>query len=109
VTAGRQGGKRPGAGRPKGAKSEFPRRHPDAEIAALAPKYVALGVDPASVDPRVVLSAIAVDVRAPALARVRACEALLRAAEGSKSDPIVGAGDRITRRAVEILAQGRPN
>jgi len=43
------------------------------------------------------------------MAKVRACETLLRYADGGKSGPIVGAGDRVTARAIEMLQQGRPN
>jgi hypothetical protein len=56
------------------------------------------------VDPRAILALIASDPAAPAMARVAACRALLvaeRAAERGHDDPL---RDRVSARAIELLA-----
>jgi hypothetical protein len=77
-------------GRPKRAS---------ASVRALA-ALVAAGIDPAEVDPRVILRSIAADVSAPATARVAACRSLLMLpAEGSANDD---ANDELNRRALAM-------
>jgi hypothetical protein len=61
-----------------------------------------LAVDPATIDPRAILAAIAADASAPASARVSACRALLAPpADGADAR----AGDDLSRRALALLAQ----
>jgi hypothetical protein len=64
-----------------------------------------LGVDPASIDPRRVLAAIAGDVDAPAGARVAACRTLL------KLDPVaedsMAAASDVAARAIKLMADAR--
>ena len=61
-----------------------------------------LGIDPATIDPRRVLAAIASDTNAPAGARVAACRALLDAQEGDPAED--GGGDtRINTRATAMM------
>jgi hypothetical protein len=88
------GGAGKGAGRPPGRKTRPPGP---------------VAIDPKLIDPRAVLAAIAADPRASAMSKVRACEVLLRHSESGKSDLVVGASDRVTARAIAMLAQGRPN
>jgi hypothetical protein len=72
-----------------------------------------LGIDPATVDPRVILASIAADTSAPATARVAACRALL--ADVDESEPLRSAkpaaqADALTERALEIMSRDRrPN
>lgn len=68
---------------------------------ATAKALTALGVDPASVDPRRILAAIAADVSAPASARVAACRALL--GDAPKPAAEIDELDPITRKAVSLL------
>ena len=77
----------------------------EASAAALAP----LAVDPGSIDPRSILAAIAADLSAPAAARVAAAKALLAGRDGDNEQHHGDAGDPLTRRALELLAAGRPN
>src|SRR5262245_581468 len=64
-----------------------------------------LGVDPATIDPRRILAAIAGDAAAPAGARVMACKALLAARDGSQAeDP---AGSDVAARAIRLMASAR--
>jgi hypothetical protein len=76
---------------------------------ATAKALAALGIDPASIDPRAVLAAIAADSSAPASARVAACKALLTHQPAGEPDkPGVGdPPDELTQRALQIL--GRVN
>jgi hypothetical protein len=75
----------------------------------IAPSFVPLGVDPKTLDPRAVLASIAADIRAPAMARVAACKVLLIAA-GTTTEPDASAllDQRIAKRALDLLAHGRP-
>ena len=88
------GGSRPGAGRPPKMPSVAPAN-----------------VNPETVNPRAVLASIAVDVNAPATARVAAARALMSAekpggASGGTSVP----PDPLSRRAIELMARkGRTN
>ncbi len=69
------------------------------------------GVDPASVDPRRILAAIAADAKAPAGARVQACRALIGSADKPPA-PGDGGGvpdDALSRRALELIAGRRTN
>ena len=75
----------------------------------------AAGIDPALVDPRKILAAIAVDGSASAAARVSACRVLLAhearlaalvaapAAEDEEPIPV----DLVTERALALMAAGR--
>jgi hypothetical protein len=65
-----------------------------------------LGVDPASIDPRRILAAIASDADAPASARVAACKALL-AADPEQPEASAAGGDAVSVRAQELLAARR--
>jgi len=68
----------------------------------------ALGLDPANLDPRAVLAAIAADVSAPASARVAACKCLLAHQQpaGEPDKPGDGAPpDALTQRALQILGR----
>ena len=71
------------------------------------------GIDPATIDPRAILAAIAADASSPASARVAACKVLLQApgaaqhSAGANAD--VGA-DRLSERALGLLNRvGRAN
>jgi hypothetical protein len=88
------GGPRPGAGRPR-------------KLPPAPPK----NVDPDSVNPRAVLASIAVDVNAPATARVAAARALLSAEKTAERPGVSGAPiDPLSRRAIELMARkGRAN
>jgi hypothetical protein len=68
---------------------------------ASARALAALKIDPASIDPRQVLQAIAADTSAPATARVSACKALL----GTPDDAAKSAGenDPVTELALRLL------
>jgi hypothetical protein len=86
---------------------------------ALRRRIAEAGVDPALVDPRKLLAAIALDATAPATARVQACKALL-AAQAGLPPPIeidpdeVPEDDAVTRRALALMSaannrtSGRP-
>jgi hypothetical protein len=116
------------AGRPKGRKDSYPRKrhyqrrptheasdvsfcdageglstHPGAPQGLVAP-------DPSSRDPRDVLWEVALDKRAPGAARVLAAKTLLqfsKKVEGEPSADRVPVIDRISARALELLAKGR--
>jgi hypothetical protein len=80
--------------------------------AALQRAIAAAGIDPASVDPRRILAALAIDAGAPAGARVQACRVLMASANmqtaADQSDPNVP-NDPVSRRALEILARRSSN
>lgn len=85
---------------------------------AEARRIRAVGVDPALVDPRRILAAIAIDQEAPAAARVSACRTLIASGTAPAHEagvPIASTGDELppdelTRRALELMAaRGRPN
>ena len=66
-----------------------------------------LAVDPATIDPKAILAAIAADASAPAAARVTACRALLGMNRGSERGASTGTGDvagELTARALSIMA-----
>jgi hypothetical protein len=65
-----------------------------------------LGVNPASIDPRRILAAIAGDADAPASARVAACKVLLAVVSERSEDSVAG-GDAVSLRAQELLAARR--
>lgn len=72
-------------------------------------KYLAeITVDPATIDPRAILASIACDATAPASARVQACRVLLLEQKGDSDEPLAR-GDEMTRRALALMAAGRPN
>ena len=61
------------------------------------------GVDPAAVDPRAVLAAIAADTSAPAAARVAACKMLI----GEQGAPKpADQDDPVMRLALQLLNKG---
>src|SRR5262249_44183703 len=66
-----------------------------------------LGVDPATIDPRRVLAAIAGDTTAPAGARVAACRALMAAQDPERSGDSAVVGDAVSVRAQQLLAARR--
>jgi hypothetical protein len=103
------GGKRAGAGRPRGAKDRFARRRKeDPLLSEIAPSFVPLGIDPKTLDPKAVLAAIAADVRAPAMARVAACKILISTGTSSPElDKAKVLDQRIATRALDLLARGR--
>src|SRR6516165_4237166 len=75
---------------------------------ATAKALAALGIDPASIDPRAVLAAIAADRSAPATARVAACKALLAHQQPAGEPDKPGVGDKpddLTQRALQILGR----
>jgi hypothetical protein len=74
----------------------------------------ALGIDPASVDPRAILSAIAADASAPASARVTACRMLIENEkkgappnDGGTTPLPAAIEDEISKRAVELMGRKR--
>lgn len=76
----------------------------------------AAGIDPSLVDPRRVLSAIAIDKDAPHAARVTACRTLLAhearlaalvAAPAAEEDEAPIPVDAVTERALQLMAAGR--
>ena len=80
-----------------------PRRE-EATARALA----AIGVDPASVDPRRILAEIACDRSSPATARVAACRVLLGvdgAAEDVKQPDTKAIDRRVAERAILLMGQ----
>ena len=66
-----------------------------------------LGIDPATIDPRRVLAAIASDISAPAGARVAACRALMAARDSDEPDGSVAGSDAVSVRAQQLLAARR--
>jgi hypothetical protein len=66
-----------------------------------------IGCDPASIDPRRILAAIAGDADAPASARVAACKALLTARDPERSEDSAVSGDAVSVRAQQLLAARR--
>jgi hypothetical protein len=121
------GGARRGAGRPRGSRDRIPRRrpqqrvvsgpisdpspgpfvvHPEPDITVPEPPVAAF--DPETFDPILTLKKIAADERAPAVARVAACKAVVsltghKPTEAERT-PVV---DRISARAIQILTSGR--
>lgn len=92
-----------------------PRGGRPTKVAAARRRILETGVDPALVDPRRILAGIAVDPDAPATARVAAARALLAATAGLPPpididiDPDeVPEEDAVTRRALALMAAGRP-
>src|SRR5262249_18762990 len=66
-----------------------------------------LGVDPATIDPRRVLAAIASDTTAPAGARVAACKVLLGVKDqGDPAEGSTGTVD-VASRAIKLMAAAR--
>src|SRR5262245_2073614 len=65
-----------------------------------------LGVDPATIDPRRVLAAIAGDTTAPAGARVAACRALMAARDPERSEDSAASSD-VASRAIRLMAAAR--
>ncbi|GJD64418.1 hypothetical protein [Methylobacterium frigidaeris] len=81
-------------------------------------RVLALGVDPTLVEPRRILAGIAIDEKAPATARVQALKLLIATGAGAPALPSPtlvddeaedGPGDELTRRALALMAHGRPN
>jgi hypothetical protein len=66
-----------------------------------------VGCDPALIDPRRILAAIAGDADAPASARVAACKALLAPHDPEQPDHSVAGGDAVSVRAQQLLAARR--
>lgn len=62
-----------------------------------------LGVDPASVDPRRILAAIAADLSTPAAARIAACKALLVGVSLKSAAEFDDGIDEITRQALAAM------
>jgi hypothetical protein len=65
------------------------------------------GIDPALVDVRRILAAIAVNKSMPPTARVAACKALLAARDQDPVEASAVTGDAISVRAQELLAARR--
>lgn len=103
-----------------------PRQNPSGKVRGGRPsreeaerrRILALGVDPALVEPRRILAALAIDESAPATARVQACKLLIATGAGAPALPppavvddeiLEGPGDEISRRALALMAHGRPN
>jgi len=86
---------------------ETPRRKPGRPSKAeeLRRALATVGCDPAAVDPRRILAAIAADVDAPAGARVAACKTLLNL-DPAAEDPAAAAGD-VAERAIRLMAAAR--
>jgi hypothetical protein len=61
-----------------------------------------LGVDPATIDPRRVLAAIAGDTNAPAGARVAACKVLLGVKDQDPAEDV--ASSDVASRAIRLMA-----
>ena len=82
---------------------------------ALRRRIEAAGIDPALIDPRRILAAIAIDEAAPHAARVTACRtllahearlaALVAAPTDDQDEPIPR--DLVTERALALMAAGR--
>src|SRR5258707_14951491 len=92
------GGRRAGAGRPNRAAAAAKR-------AAAASGIVtpgALGIDPATIDPRRILAQIAADAAVPASARVAACKALMADAAPKEPDDR-DSMDPASTRAIAML------
>jgi hypothetical protein len=87
---------------------ETPRRRPGRPTKAeeMRRTLAELGVNPASIDPRRILAAIAGDADAPASARVAACKVLLAVVSERPEDSVAG-GDAVSLRAQELLAARR--
>jgi hypothetical protein len=66
-----------------------------------------IGIDPALVDVRRILAAIAVNRSMPPTARVAACKALLAARDKDPAEASAVVGDAISVRAQELLAARR--
>jgi hypothetical protein len=88
---------------------ETPRRRPGrpSRKEELQRALAELGVDPATIDPRRILAAIAGDSSAPAGARVAACRALMAARDPERSEDSAVAGDAVSVRAQQLLAARR--
>ena len=66
-----------------------------------------IGVDPALIDPRKILAAIAINKSMPPTARVAACRALIAARDPERSEASAVVGDAVSVRAQELLAARR--
>jgi len=88
---------------------ETPRRRPGrpSRKEEVQRALAELGVDPATIDPRRILAAIAGDSSAPAGARVAACRALMAVRDPERSEDSVVAGDAVSVRAQQLLAARR--
>jgi hypothetical protein len=65
----------------------------------------ALGIDPATIDPRRILAQIAADAAVPASARVAACKALMADADAAPKEPDDrDSMDPASTRAIAMLA-----
>lgn len=105
--------------KPKATSSDKARGGRPTREEAERRRILSAGVDPALVDPRRILAAIALDGATPATARVQACKVLIATSAGSPLVPGVPladepaedeATDELTRRALALMDQrGRPN
>jgi hypothetical protein len=110
------GGRRPGAGRPRGSKTIF-RRKGVVEVAKgnasgvplEAPSEVPVNgtFDPTPREVRRLLWRLANDERQPGAARVGACKTLLGVVEVPRPDPTEELNSRITERAISLMSGGR--
>ena len=66
-----------------------------------------IGIDPALVDVRRILAAIAVNKSMPPTARVAACKALLAARDQGPAEASAAVGDAVSVRAQQLLAARR--
>jgi len=66
-------------------------------------------VDPATVDPKTILATIAADPHQPASARVAAAKALLTLSTVVSTPGQRAQIDRVSQKALELLAHGRAN
>jgi hypothetical protein len=84
---------------------ETPRRRPGrpSRKEEVQRALAEFGVDPATIDPRRVLAAIAMDPSAPAGARVAACRTLLGVKDQDPAEDSAAASD-VAARAIRLLA-----
>ena len=102
------GGRRLGAGRPKGGTDKFATRKRRRTGEPVEPSFVPLGIDADTLDPRQVLAQIALDIRASSMSRVAAAKALLEHDRRSgKEAPVLGAKSAIIERALAGLSAGK--
>ncbi len=105
---------KPQGGRPRADEPQTPAPTPIAAPEPAPARLEPYGIDPALVDPRRILAAIALDGEAPATARVQACKALI--ATGACAGLIPGvplpddepddeATDELTRRALALMGR----
>jgi hypothetical protein len=71
---------------------------------AMRRALAAILVDPASIDPRQILAGIAMDVSAPAGARVAAAKALLLEQHDQDPAEVSSVGSDIAKRAIQLMA-----